>query len=120
MTSVRDARLASASSGDWCATSATPVPCLPMMLVAVSQPASRGGEAASNKKQATTRRRDCFGFLTKAAKTIIRSPLPAFHEDRRRCPARNHYLASPHATHEQPLAEPDASLSGRALEHTRI
>src|SRR3984893_12730508 len=72
MTSVRDARLAEASCGDWCATSAMPVPCLPMMLVAVSQPA-RGREPASNKKQPTTRRGAPFGLLTKAGITFIRS-----------------------------------------------
>src|SRR3984893_6554397 len=76
MTSVRDATLLAASCGDWCATSATPVPCLPMMLVAVSHPA-RGREAASSNAQAPVRRlRASFAFWTKAAKTFIRSPLP--------------------------------------------
>src|SRR5580704_3165225 len=74
MTSVRDARLLAASCADWFATSATPVPCLPMMLVAVSQPA-KGRETASNKKQRTTHRRASFGFLTKAAIAFIRRPL---------------------------------------------
>src|ERR1700730_11587963 len=75
MTSVRDATLLAASCGDWCATSATPVPCLPMMLVAVSHPA-RGREAASSNAQAPVRRlRASFAGWTKAAKIFIWSPV---------------------------------------------